>query len=494
MKNIKYLKKYLVAVSAVCALACITTGGVQLVHAEESESTSETASEQVFAMEQGGSVRFSDPTGLRFRLKMDSTVKAGLNESDKVGMFIFPLDYLPKNEAGEYLEAEYSTAVTKKLDYDLTDALYESNGYWYGNGVIANILSDNISRNFIGIGYIFRYDTQKYEYADFTVENNARSVAYVAEKAYVDYESDLDSANAEKRSSLAGFLTEKYPDLDATYGGFGTEEYPYVISTETQFQYFAGKVTGGENYAGKYFSLAENLENVTYKVGKSDRAFSGIFDGNGKTITVNIASTANETHIALFPLNYGEIKNLTVKGTVTGNTGTSNANVGGIAGVNSGIISGCVNYASVSGYYLVGGIAGRSAKATGYDAPVIKNCSNYGVISTTAPEEICKNASNGGSGIGGIVGVHGGSGCLISNCTNYGAVTGGGGVKNQSSLYIGVGGIAGACNGTIESSINDAVVTGYYNVGAIAGYKGNSALVDGSEGENSRTVICSLDT
>ena len=49
------------------------------------------AAENTFEMTPGGSIRIAEPYGLRFQVKMSADVK---EKADKVGMLIFPADYL----------------------------------------------------------------------------------------------------------------------------------------------------------------------------------------------------------------------------------------------------------------------------------------------------------------------------------------------------------------------------------------------------------------
>lgn len=96
--------------------------------------------------------------------------------------------------------------------------------------------------------------------------------------------------------------TEKAPEYDSHgkwqdyradgfESGDGTEENPYVIASGEQLAYFAARVNGGENFAGKYLKLSRNLD-ITDKLhtpaGTAENTpFAGNFDGNGYEITLN---------------------------------------------------------------------------------------------------------------------------------------------------------------------------------------------------------------
>ena len=141
--------------------------------------------------------------------------------------------------------------------------------------------------------------------------------------------------------------------------------------------------------------------------------FSGTFDGNGHTVTLNIAaSTAN---VGLFSKLAGGavVKNVKVDGTVSGTEG-----VAGIAAqANGATISGCINCAEISATQRhVGGIVGKMGGGT------VENCYNTGAISSTRTRPI---------NMGGIAGYVDG-GASVENCYNTGSITGSG--KNTAAV------------------------------------------------------------
>ena len=106
--------------------------------------------------------------------------------------------------------------------------------------------------------------------------------------------------------------------------------------------------------------------------------FSGTFDGNGHTITLDISGTANTGLFSKIGQG-GTVKNVITAGTVTG-TGTGKY-VGGIAGTCEGTIQNCGNTAVVTGKQRVGGIAGHLGSKS---AATIENCYNAGAITGTS--------------------------------------------------------------------------------------------------------------
>lgn len=199
-------------------------------------------------------------------------------------------------------------------------------------------------------------------------------------------------------------------------------------------------------------------------------SFAGTFDGKGHTIA-GLRLEGGSEALGLF--RYMEIsavvKNLSVTGTVI--SSDSQNNVGGIAGINAGIIEGCKFRGAVTGTGSTGGIVGMNG-ASG----VINKCSARGMVSSVHT-------------VGGIAGQNRG---VITSCTNSA------GVNSDSSWmeleddndvsvsYEGLmfaaaeelengndfGGIAGYSKGVIYNCINEASV-GYQhsgkNVGGIVG-------------------------
>ena len=154
---------------------------------------------------------------------------------------------------------------------------------------------------------------------------------------------------------------------ETMFPGSGTEEVPYLISSEAAWNYLADQVSAGNTYSGKYFQLTEDIgteqEPITRMIGvfsstASDcRPFSGNFDGNGHTLTVNYSSNDHETRTALFSyVKVATIRNLIV----VGNCGTAGraASIVGESDESDGLntVTNCVSSVTISGG-LVGGIA-----------------------------------------------------------------------------------------------------------------------------------------
>ncbi len=174
----------------------------------------------------------------------------------------------------------------------------------------------------------------------------------------------------------------------------GTDSAPTAINDADDFK----KMVAGGSY-----KLAADIT-VTEPYAND---FSGTFDGDGHTVTLNITvSTAN---VGLFSKLAGGavVKNVKVDGTVSGTEG-----VAGIAAqANGATISGCINCAEISATERhVGGIVGKMGGGT------VENCYNTGAISSSRTRPI---------NMGGIAGYVDG-GASVENCYNTGSITGSG--------------------------------------------------------------------
>ena len=155
------------------------------------------------------------------------------------------------------------------------------------------------------------------------------------------------------------------------FAGSGTETDPFIISNAADWAQFAEDVNAGVN-ADTYYKLSDNFENealpVTATVGTSDNPFCGIFDGNGRTLSVLINDSTDQ---GTAPFRYtagAVIKNLTVTGTVSGTTYSS-----GLVGFAStqNAIENCTVNVSVSApgtreVHHLGGVVGHALSSALY--------------------------------------------------------------------------------------------------------------------------------
>ena len=202
----------------------------------------ESVADDTFAM-MGASVRFNEPTGIRFgaRLGVDAydepTDGADTGISVSYGVAIFPvnlldycgIDYAEYNPALDYVSLitvkgaayfDYMEKQEKPVVYETEsvpvpvyaeDDVEKTNPLYYEvYGSIGNVLYDNLSRDFFGIAYKKTTTSEgdgvtvEYRYASFENGINVRSVAYVASAAYED------TSDEEKQSVLNDFLNRAF--------------------------------------------------------------------------------------------------------------------------------------------------------------------------------------------------------------------------------------------------------------------------------------------
>jgi len=211
-----------------------------------------------------------------------------------------------------------------------------------------------------------------------------------------------------------------------------------------------GEYYGGSTYRGKTLMLADDFPTdptgkMTKHIGKNNSySFRGTFDGNEKTVDVEISDTCDTGMFGY--VYYGTVRNLKVTGTVSGDGNNSVGGVVGCAGYGA-TVSGCVSEVTVSNAYNAGGIVGKSDGSA-----VITDCTYAG------------SSVIGTGSVGGVVGwCQNGT---VSGCTSSGDVT-----ANGDSGY--AGGVVGSCGGTVIGCSASGNITGKYYAGGVVGYASN---------------------
>lgn len=255
--------------------------------------------------------------------------------------------------------------------------------------------------------------------------------------------------------------------------GEGTEENPFLVKTEADLTKLAEFVNAGETLAGYYIKLENDiaLNGAFTQIGSRTKAFSGVFDGNGKTIS-NMTLEGND-YLGMFAILKGAtVKNLTIEGTVVGTRGVNGLLAGQLQG--GTLVENVTVKGSVSGGGSdVGGIAGDTVK-NGEGNVVVKNCVNYAEITVTMAKPGAVGAA------GGIIGATAaGLESLVINCSNHGKVS-------TTSTF--GGGIIGLLR--VVSGNTNYKVSGCYNYGDISGAIQVGGIVGGSRDriENSYTL------
>ena len=297
--------------------------------------------------------------------------------------------------------------------------------------------------------------------------------------------------------------------------GDGSEGSPYIITKAEELEWFRNEVNNGQySICAK---IADNVEvidmstvchaaDASKNLGELSwvpigvgNAYTGTFDGSGKTISNLYIKTENQ-QAGLFGYTYqSTIKNLTFEnanvtntelytGILVGDAGyqTTLQNIkistnkcqviggkdytGGIAGSLDGNAYNCVNYAMVQGQEDVGGLFGYYDRA----GNSMTACANYGKV--TATSQIA----------GGLVGYFGSG--TIQDCANYGTVKGTDRVAGMAG-YVSAGKIQNVFSyGNVFATDNTQEVGmafGYSSKGTTEGmvayYSGAKLTVNGQE-------------
>ncbi len=275
--------------------------------------------------------------------------------------------------------------------------------------------------------------------------------------------------------------------------GSGKKSDPYIIRKADQLEHIREHL--GE---GIYFVLANditiktdycksvNTKNVDWTegnfepLGNHKTPFEAHFDGNGHSISgLNMQGKNENGGLFGYVAAGATIEGLTIEdSTINGTLYT-----GAIAGYCEGTIDYCTvaKDVKVNGTYNVGGIVG-------YTTDDVTNCKNYGKVTGTrtavggiagsvfakkATVENCENRGEviGASNVGGIVGSLAGTkdNVVLTKSSNYGSV---------EATETAAGGIVGEAS----KSSYDGEVSYCYNEGAVSG-KGNNGGIAGTTGK-----------
>ena len=302
--------------------------------------------------------------------------------------------------------------------------------------------------------------------------------------------------------------------------------------------------TVARNYAlGRDINGLEE-EFIYEPIGSLESPFRGTLDGNGRVISNLRIPSLFSNDVGLVSANSGTLQNLRVENaTVLANSnaavmaGQNNAggrilnvsvtgsvdnapssygaglrndrtNIGGLAGINRGVIANSANGASISGIGVIGGLVG-----TNENGGQITSSSNSGSVATGRNEWIngAESVEIGVStDLGGLAGINRGT---IVNSFNTGTVTGSnvvGGVAGtnaatgiiDASYNTGIasnagvppasdvsriGGVAGSNEGRITRSMSNADIVGNNVVGGLVGENGGSGAISNAYSAGSVT-------
>ena len=243
-----------------------------------------------------------------------------------------------------------------------------------------------------------------------------------------------------------------YQDIEADTSWYSEDESSFTISDEADFRGLAELVNGGNDFAGKTVTMSGDIAFTSGRswtpAGSGENPFAGTFDGAGHAVSGLFLLRSEYEDTGLFGYVTGEIRNLSVSGTIDG-TEDSAVYVGGITGRNAGTLSDITSDVTVhSSALYTGGIAGSNERGgvisglTSASSVTVENTSthraggvageNRGTVEDASFTGSLALAESGGSGYaGGICGYN--TGDLIL-CSRTGEISG-------SAEYI--GGIVG---------------------------------------------------
>ncbi len=261
-------------------------------------------------------------------------------------------------------------------------------------------------------------------------------------------------------------------DVDTSWFDYKNPKTEYNITSEAQLRGLASlvneeqalwKSTRVESFEGVTFTLTKDIkltQEWTPIGSDSSVSFAGIFDGDGHTIS-GVEIVSNETNTGFFGYLTGEVRNLTIEGTVESTSG----DCGGIAGEldSSGRITECVSDMDISARSKTGGIVGNNNGGT------ITDSINKGVVKGTYK-------------VGGVVGENWGG--TIERCGNEGTVSS----SVRGVATFGTGGVAG------RSVASDAVISECYNTAPINSATEATGGVVGYTNAEHSTVVNSYST
>ena len=281
--------------------------------------------------------------------------------------------------------------------------------------------------------------------------------------------------------------------VSTSLAGSGTAEDPYLIQSVADFAYFAGQLnavegSAGVNYKvttfkGQYFKMTKSIDlnghaliAGAHAAWNNYQGFFGHFDGNNCSIRGISINNDTSSSSALFGCiaKGASVKNLSLYGQINGRV-----RLGGLAGYLLGSVDNITSYVTLTQAGTgnetgtVGGIIANQENSAG----AITNCVNYGSI--TGESYI----------FGGIVGS---GGSTITDCTNWGSVTAGnvsiggisgatkdkgtitgcvnyGTIRSTSKEYGKIGGIVGSAVKPIDNCVNYGEVIANHTAGGIAG-------------------------
>ena len=188
----------------------------------------------------------------------------------------------------------------------------------------------------------------------------------------------------------------------------------YEIASKEDWKAFCDIVNGGQNAVDAKMTKDVNLGGDIAMIG-SRKNYSGIFDGQGHTLTVNW-NVGNKSYIAPFYIvEKATIKNLRTEGQITSNEKFLSGLVGNVYGTTT--ISGCVSAVNITSSYDNGG-----CNAAGLIC-IVKLGANVTIDDCVVKGNITATTDKGKEKMAGFVSGQEGT-CTLNNCLYLGSGNG----------------------------------------------------------------------
>ena len=283
-----------------------------------------------------------------------------------------------------------------------------------------------------------------------------------------DYEITKLRANGTEERNLSAAITPeagKFYDitLDKDKGYTDDGQGNYIVTTAEGLKAVADIANNGN--LGINITLTENINLTDMEwtpIGTNyNNAYTGIFDGNGKTIT-GLTVTGSDQYAGLFGYigSGGTVKNVVLEGVQIESNNEISA-VGGVAGRSYGTLENC----SVSGSVSGSGNNGTAGGVVGYQSGgFLTGCSSSATV----------NAGNAAGGVAGLTD----SGATLTACYATDDVTL---VSNGTGTYY--------AGGVVGDNINRSTVIACYAWGSVTGSGSGTIYVGGVTGTNDEGTL-----
>ena len=280
-------------------------------YAEQSKSVG-------FYMEDGASIRLSDPTGLGFTSRIslsdyNEAVATYGAENVSTGTLIAMTSDVAT--LGAFTHADLDAQGVKYLDVEnegfKNEATATEDGYYAWRGSIVNMYAHNLTKDFSAVGYYCV--NGEYTYTAYNAEDNSRNVRYVAKSAYND-------TSDTKTDNFSNAITDgAHPDM-GKYSPYTLEQLQilsqYIVTMEdTNFWWSIESqqatsygvtltATGATSWTADFVPVGDNAmpDNMWTTLTLNASTVNMLMAEGISSVTLKFDSKANQgAYFALYP-------------------------------------------------------------------------------------------------------------------------------------------------------------------------------------------------